>query len=143
RRRRLRSLLLPAVLLIAWVASGAAMTRIPPPPYFVPASNSQVCMGLDVPDAPTLAATAGTTRLDLVFSVLSLTAIGAHLAMVITLRRRGTPWPAGRALLWCAGWLVVLLATNSGFGKYSAPHFGVHMVMHMSLSMLAPILLVQ
>src|SRR5699024_12625833 len=28
-------------------------------------------------------------------------------------------------------------------GKYSAPHFGVHMVMHMSLSMLAPILLVQ
>src|SRR5699024_11667120 len=31
RRRGARSLLLPAVLLIAWVAIGAAMTRSPPP----------------------------------------------------------------------------------------------------------------
>ena len=143
RRRGARSLLLPAVLLIAWVAIGAAMTRIPPPQYFVPTSISQVFMGFDVPDAPTFSTLVGTMRLNLFFAVVSLTAIGAYLAMVITLRRRGTPWPAGRALLWCAGWLVVLLATNSGFGKYSAPHFGVHMVMHMSLSMLAPILLVQ
>src|SRR5699024_3371621 len=68
RRRGARSLLLPAVLLIAWVAIGAAMTRIPPPQYFVPTSISQVFMGFDVPDAPTFSTLVGTMRLNLFFA---------------------------------------------------------------------------
>lgn len=142
-RHRPSTMILPALLITAWIAVGAAMTRIPPPQYFVPTSIPQVTMGYDVPDAPTLATLMSTGRLNLLFAVLATTGILAYLGMVITLRRRGTAWPISRVLLWCSGWLVVLAATNSGFGRYSAPDFGVHMVVHMSLSMLAPILLVQ
>ncbi|MFI8778110.1 cytochrome c oxidase assembly protein [Brachybacterium paraconglomeratum] len=142
-RHRPSTMILPALLITAWIAVGAAMTRIPPPQYFVPTSIPQVTMGYDVPDAPTLATLMSTGRLNLLFAVLVTTGILAYLGMVITLRRRGTAWPISRVLLWCSGWLVVLAATNSGFGRYSAPDFGVHMVVHMSLSMLAPILLVQ
>nr|WP_281392149.1 cytochrome c oxidase assembly protein [Brachybacterium halotolerans] len=66
-----------------------------------------------------------------------------YLAMVVSLRRREDRWPLSRTIFWIAGWLVVLLATNSGIGRYSAPDFGVHMAVHMSLGMLAPIFLVQ
>ncbi|MDN6302230.1 MAG: cytochrome c oxidase assembly protein, partial [Brachybacterium sp.] len=106
-------------------------------------SIPEVFMGFEVPDAPTFATLMSTGRLNLLFAVLAVVGIASYLAMVIVLRRRGTRWPISRVLLWCGGWLVVLAATSSGFGKYSAPDFGVHMVVHMSLSMLAPILLVQ
>ena len=142
-RRSVHRMAVPALLIITWVAIGAAMTRIPPPQYFVPTSIPQVFMGFEVPDAPTLGTLMSTWRLNLLFAVLAVAGIAFYLAMVIALRRRGTSWPISRVLLWCGGWLVVLAATSSGFGKYSAPDFGVHMVVHMSLSMLAPILLVQ
>lgn len=35
-----------------------------------------------------------------------------------------------------------MVVTSSGLGRYSAPDFGIHMVGHMSLNMLAPVLLV-
>lgn len=143
RRRGSHRMAVPALLITVWVAIGAAMTRIPPPQYFVPTSIPEVFMGFEVPDAPTFATLMSTGRLNLLFAVLAVVGIASYLAMVIVLRRRGTRWPISRVLLWCGGWLVVLAATSSGFGKYSAPDFGVHMVVHMSLSMLAPILLVQ
>ena len=65
-----------------------------------------------------------------------------YLWAVRVLRRRGDRWPIGRTVSWIAGWGVVVFATSSGFGKYSAPDFGIHMIVHMSLNMLAPILLV-
>lgn len=142
-RRNFHRMVVPALLITIWVTTGAAMTRIPPPQYFVPTSIPQVFMGFEVPDPPSLDMLLGTGRLNLLFAVLAVTGIFSYLAMTFVLRRRGTPWPISRVLLWCAGWLVVLAATSSGFGKYSAPDFGVHMVVHMSLSMLAPILLVQ
>lgn len=142
-RRSQRRMAVPALLITLWVAIGAAMTRIPPPQYFVPTSIPEVFMGFEVPGPPTFATLMSTGRLNLLFAFLAVTGISSYLAMVITLRRRGTSWPLSRVLLWCGGWLVVLAATSSGFGKYSAPDFGVHMVVHMSLSMLAPILLVQ
>ena len=143
RRGALRGLWLPALLVVVWISIGATMSRIPPPQYFVPTSIPEVFMGFEVPEPPTMQALVGMWRLNLLFAVLALTAVLAYLAMVRVLRRRGTPWPLSRVLLWCAGWLVVVLATSSGFGKYSAPDFGVHMVVHMSLAMLAPIFLVQ
>ncbi|HLS74349.1 MAG TPA: cytochrome c oxidase assembly protein [Actinomycetaceae bacterium] len=131
------------LLVAAWVGLGAAMTRIPPPQYFVDTSISQVFMGFDVPEPPTLATLLGPGRLNLLFLVVAVAAVLGYLAMIRQLRRRGVHWPVARTVLWIAGWLTVVIATNSGIGRYSAPDLGVHMVVHMSLSMLAPILLVQ
>ncbi|SJM63645.1 cytochrome c oxidase assembly protein [Gulosibacter sp. 10] len=132
--------LLPSALVViaGWVGVGAAMTRQPPPQYFVPTSISQVFMGFEVHDPPTFDVLFGQWRPNLLFLTISLAAIAVYLLAVRVLRRRGDQWPIGRTISWVLGWAVVVFATSSGFGKYSAPDFGIHMVVHMSLNMLAP-----
>lgn len=142
RRRSPHRTLEPALLIVLWLAVGSAMTRIPPPQYFVPTSIQQVFMGFEVTAPPSLGTLAGEWRLNLLFAVLAVTATVAYLVMVRGVRRRGERWPVGRTLAWCAGWLVVLVATSSGLGRYSAPDLSIHMAVHMSLAMLAPVLLV-
>lgn len=125
-----------------WVGITVAMTRQPPPQYFVPTSIQQVFMGFEVPDPPTLAVLFGQWRPNLLFLGIALAAITVYLVAVRTLHKRGDRWPFGRTLSWLLGWTVVVFVTSSGFGKYSASDFGVHMIVHMSLNMLAPALLV-
>lgn len=142
RRRTTRRTLEPALLIILWLAVGSAMTRIPPPQYFVPTSIQQVFMGFEVTEPPSLGVLVTDWRVNLLFATLAALGIIVYLVMMTILRRRGEHWPVGRALAWCTGWLVMLVATNSGLGKYSAPDLSIHMAVHMSLSMLTPILLV-
>ncbi|WP_206427094.1 cytochrome c oxidase assembly protein [Microbacterium sp. Y-01] len=143
RARHLSILLsLGAVTVAGWTGVGVAMTRQPPPQYFVPTSIEQVFMGFEVPDAPTLTVLFGQWRPNLLFLGIAAAAITVYLVAVRALHRRGDRWPLGRTAAWIGGWTVVVVATSSGFGKYSAPDFGVHMIVHMSLNMLAPGLLV-
>lgn len=148
RAGRLRSgslttlLVVSSLAVLGRVGVGAAMTRQPPPQYFVPTSIEQVFLGFEVPDAPTVRVLFGQWRPNLLFLGIAATAVGVYLLAVRTLHRRGDRWPVGRTAAWVAGWAVVVFVTSSGFGKYSAPDFGVHMIVHMSLNMLAPGLLV-
>jgi len=132
-----------ATLAIAgWLGITAAMTRIPPPNYFRPTTISQVFLGFNVDEPPSLLVWFTHWRPNLLFIVLAIAAVAAYLWAVRVLRKRGDRWPPGRTISWIGGWCVVVFATSSGFGKYSAPDFGTHMIVHMSLNMLAPILLV-
>ncbi|MDI6024125.1 cytochrome c oxidase assembly protein [Leucobacter sp. UT-8R-CII-1-4] len=131
-----------AVAITGWVGVTAAMTRFPPPHYFVPTSISQVFLGFEVAEAPTPLVLFTHWRPNILFLLLAAAAVTVYLIAVNTLRRRGDAWPAGRTVAWLSGWIVVVFVTSSGFGKYSAPDFGIHMIVHMSLNMLAPILLV-
>src|SRR5699024_2637212 len=72
----------------------------------------------------------------------SLVAVAVYLIAVRVLRRRGDHWPIGRTVSWVTGWAIIVFVTSSGFGRYSAPDFGVHMIGHMTLNMLAPMFLV-
>jgi cytochrome c oxidase assembly factor CtaG len=132
-----------AFLVLAWLGIGAAMTRIPPPHYFVPTSISQVFMGYEVPRPPTAATLMGDWRLNLLFVELAVVGVVLYMVMVVGLYRRHDAWPHGRTAAWIAGWVILVILTNSGLGRYSAPDFAVHMVLHMGLTMLVPILLVQ
>lgn len=141
--RRLNQLLAGvAVAIAAWVGITASMTRIPPPHYFVPTSISQVFLGFEVHDAPTALVLFTHWRPNILLLMLAAAALAVYLGAVRHLYRRGDKWPLGRTLAWVSGWAVVVFMTSSGFGKYSAPDFGTHMIVHMSLNMLAPILLV-
>ncbi|MEU6848879.1 cytochrome c oxidase assembly protein [Actinacidiphila alni] len=60
---------------------------------------------------------------------------------VVRLRRRGDCWPVGRTLAWTAGVLTVAAVTCTGIGGYGMAMFSVHMVQHIVLSMLSPVLL--
>ncbi|MEV7211738.1 cytochrome c oxidase assembly protein [Kitasatospora cineracea] len=74
----------------------------------------------------------------LVFCVLAL---GLYLAGAVRLWRRGDKWPVGRVAAWTAGVGTVLLVTNTGLNDYGMVLFSAHMMQHMVLSMLSPILL--
>ncbi len=146
RRRRFRPVEAPLLALgslgiFGWVAITVAMLRVLPPQYFVPTSPAQVFLGYDTPDAPTLVKVLTSGRPNMLFVALGIAGIVFYLVALAALRRRGTPWPWTRTLSWILGWVVVIYVTSSGLGLYSAPHFGIHMIVHMSLSMFAPVLL--
>jgi putative copper resistance protein D len=125
------------------IAVGAvtAMTRIPPPQFFVPTSITQNFLGYDLPAAPSFSTLAFDWRPNILFLVLSVVGTVVYLAAVRRLNRRGDAWPLGRTVAWVLGWVVVVVTTSSGVGPYSGASFSVHMALHMSLNMLAPLLL--
>ncbi|MGO2665547.1 MAG: cytochrome c oxidase assembly protein, partial [Mycetocola reblochoni] len=114
RRGKLRAghitglLSLAAVAVAGWTGVGVAMTRQPPPQYFVPTSIEQVFMGFEVPDAPTLGVLFGQWRPNLLFLGIAAAAIIVYLVAVRTLHRRGDRWPLGRTAAWIGGWTVVV-----------------------------------
>ncbi|MFE2347500.1 MULTISPECIES: cytochrome c oxidase assembly protein [Kitasatospora] len=75
------------------------------------------------------------------YLVFCLLALGLYLAGAVRLWRRGDKWPVGRVVAWTAGVGTVLLVTNTGLNDYGMVLFSAHMMQHMVLSMLSPILL--
>ncbi|MCB5182709.1 cytochrome c oxidase assembly protein [Streptomyces antimicrobicus] len=60
---------------------------------------------------------------------------------VARLRRRGDAWPMGRTVAFATGVLSVALVMCTKLNDYGMVLFSVHMVQHMVISMLSPILL--
>ncbi|MBM7169205.1 cytochrome c oxidase assembly protein [Streptomyces sp. G44] len=60
---------------------------------------------------------------------------------VVRLVRRGDKWPVGRTVSFVLGILTVLLVMCTKLNDYGMVMFSVHMVQHMVISMLSPILL--
>lgn len=123
------------------VAVGLGRTPPPPPPVLNP-SVPMVKIGYDFAGPPTVARILFDWRFDVVFGTAALVLAGVYLAGVLRLHRRGDAWPAGRTTAWLLGCLILLFATSSGTGRYMPAMFSMHMVVHMLLSMLVPILLV-
>lgn len=75
------------------------------------------------------------------FLVACLLALGLYGWGVLRLRRRGDAWPVGRTVSFAVGVLTVMLVMCTGLNDYGMVMFSVHMVQHMVISMLSPILL--
>lgn len=60
---------------------------------------------------------------------------------VVRLQRRGDRWPVRRTIAFVAGVLTMALVTWTALNEYGMVLFSVHMVQHMVISMLSPILL--
>ncbi len=84
----------------------------------------------------------GEARLEVV-PLLAVVALGvAYLYGVAVLRRRGDSWPVGRTICFVGlGLGTLATALLSGLAAYDTTLFGVHMVQHMLLAMVAPIFL--
>ncbi|OMC49058.1 copper resistance protein CopD [Mycobacterium sp. IS-2888] len=123
------------------VAVGLGRTPPPPPPSRLP-SISEAEIGYDLDGPPTLARVLFDWRFDLIFGTAAIVLAGLYVAAVVRLRRRGDRWPPGRMVAWLLGCVVLLFVTSSGVGRYMPAMFSMHMVAHMGLSMLVPILLV-
>ncbi|MEU1179002.1 cytochrome c oxidase assembly protein [Streptomyces sp. NPDC005820] len=75
------------------------------------------------------------------FLVACLAGLGLYGWGVVRLRRRGDAWPVGRTVSYVVGVLTIMLVMCTGLNDYGMVMFSVHMVQHMVISMLSPILI--
>jgi len=136
-----------AELVVMGVAFGTAvaLSRSAPPVPDEPvpeASPSFILTGYPQPPPLTGSAwwTAWTT--EWLWLAVAVVAVGLYVGGVVRLRRRGDAWPVHRPVLWVLGWLVFVYAVCGAPGVYGRVLFSMHMVMHMAIAMLVPLLLV-
>ena len=81
-------------------------------------------------------------RIDWLLLGIAVLAVGLYVAGVVRLARRGDHWPVGRTICWVLGWVLFVWATSGAPGIWGRVLFSVHMVMHMAVAMIVPLLLV-
>jgi cytochrome c oxidase assembly factor CtaG/putative copper export protein len=73
---------------------------------------------------------------------VAVVAVGLYVTGVVRLGRRGDHWPVHRTIVWVLGWAIFVYAVCGAPGVYGRVLFSMHMVMHMAVAMLVPLLLV-
>ncbi len=134
---------------VALVAGGALVATLivaqshSVPPRFLarPDSALETLIGWNVERPFGAVAALVDWRFNVLFGSAAIIGAGLYLYGVRRLTARGISWGPGRTTAWLAGCVVVLLATSSGLGFYAPAMFSVHMISHMALNMLAPVLL--
>ncbi|WP_286175877.1 cytochrome c oxidase assembly protein [Arthrobacter sp. NEB 688] len=81
-------------------------------------------------------------RIDWLFVGIAVLAVGLYVAGYVRLRRRGDAWPVLRVVAWTLGWALFVWATCGAPGIWGRVLFSAHMVMHMVVAMIVPLLLV-
>lgn len=142
RRPLIRLALTEGVIFGVTFGIAVGLGRTPPPPIGRVPTAAEVAIGYDFAGPPTVARILVDWRFDLLFGTAAIVGALVYLAALYRLRRRGDAWPAGRTLAWLLGCATLLFTTSSGLGRYMPAMFSMHMIAHMLLSMLVPILLV-
>lgn len=121
----------------------AGLSRTPPPPIDTSTlTPAETVIGYRIDAPPSLARIVGDWRFDLIFGTAAIVLAAVYLRGVWRLRQRGDSWPVGRTIAWVLGCLCLLFASSSGLGVYGPAMFSIHMIAHMIMSMLIPVLLV-
>lgn len=140
-----------AELAVMGVASGiaGALGRTATPVSFEPArdqgsgiSPAEWLTGDPLPPELTPASYLTTWKFDLLWVLVCAFGVALYLAGVIRLARRGDRWPIGRTVAWVLGMLMLFYTTNGALNAYEQVLFSVHMLGHMMLTMLIPLVLV-
>ena len=125
------------------LALGVALSSSAPPRVETQfGSYGESLLGFAYPPEPTVLRVVFGFRLDPLFLSGALIAAGLYCFGVARLLSRGDKWPWGRTISWLLGISVVIWCTNSGISVYSQVSVSLHMTEHMTMAMLAPILLV-
>lgn len=133
-------------LVVLGVASGfaAALSLSAPPdlPVTPLTTPAEILTGRPLPPPLSPIAVVQQWRPDLLWTLITVTMLVAYLVGVVRLRRRGDRWPIHRTILWTLGVLVLFWLTNGALNAYEQVLFSAHMLLHMTLTMLVPLLLV-
>ena len=127
------------------VGMGTALARTQTPldaAEFVPLTPAEILTGDKLPPELTDLAWVTVWDIDVLWMSVCLGAIALYLYGVSVLRKRGDKWPVVRTISFVSGMLVLLYVTNGAMNAYQEYLFSVHMVGHMVLSMMVPVLLV-
>jgi len=132
------------------VASGvaAALARTATPQPLVAASNAsdptpaEILTGAPLPPPVTIERLFTLWNFDTLWIMICAFAAFFYVAAVVRLHRRGDRWPWYRTVLWLLGIALLFYITNGGVNVYQKYLFSQHMLAHMALGMMVPVLLV-
>lgn len=137
------------VVLVELVVMGAvsgvavALGASPPPvpdTAVADTSPAYVLTGHPLPPEPTALRWLTEWRWDVLLACASVAGIVVYLRWVRRLRRRGDPWPWLRTASWVVGMLLFGWTTSGGPSVYGHLLFSAHMIQHMVLVMVVPLL---
>jgi cytochrome c oxidase assembly factor CtaG/putative copper export protein len=142
--------LVTAEIAFMGLASGvaAALARTATPQLEVAASAStgatpaEILTGAPLPPPVSFANLFTLWNFDLIWLLFCAFGVFFYLAGVWRLRKRGDSWPVLRTVLWVAGMALLFYITNGGVNEYEKYLFSSHMLAHMTLGMMVPVLLV-
>lgn len=134
-------------LAIMGVAMGlaTALARTAPPQNpaeFTTLTPAEILSGDPLPPELTEVAWFTVWDLDILWLTVAVMGILVYLFGVRVLAKRGDKWPIGRTVSWILGLVVLIYVTSGAPNAYQEYLFSVHMVGHMVLSMMVPVLLV-
>jgi putative copper resistance protein D len=142
RRTIVRVASVELVVLLASMGASVALTRLAPPAFLDYRSTvSQQLLGYDLAGSPWFTRLFTDWRIDVIFGPLACVLAVGYVLSVRRLAGAGERWPRARTVLWLVGCLVLLVASSAGIGRYASAEFSVHMLRHMLIGMLVPILL--
>jgi len=134
------------VVMSAAFALGTALSRSAPPvpnTHIVSPDPAYGLTGFPAPSGPLSGSDWVTLwRIDWLWLGVSVLAVALYLQGVRRMRARGDSWPILRTIAWVVGWAIFVWATCGAPGVYGRVLFSAHMLLHMTVSMAAPILLV-
>jgi cytochrome c oxidase assembly factor CtaG/putative copper export protein len=137
--------LLEIFIMGAAIGMGTALARTAPPVNqgeFIIPTPAQLLTGEPLPPELSMETFFTQWKLDILWALIALWAIGAYLIAVRRLKARGDSWPIARTISWVSGMLLLIFVTSGSLNVYQEYLFSVHMVAHMFLTMAIPVLLV-
>ena len=131
------------VLLAVTIGVAISLTVTAYPRQSVPlASPGEELLGYPFPPPPDASGIILGWYPDAAFLVLAALLAGGYGWGVWRCRRRGIHWSWGRTISWGTGVLLLVWATSFGISGYAKVSVEWHMLQHMMMSMLVPIMLV-
>ena len=127
------------------IGTGTALARTAPPVdqgAFITPTPAQLLTGEYLPPELTLETFFSVSKVDILWLVIAIWAMGAYLVGVRVLKNRGDSWPVARTASWLLGMALLIFTTSGSLNAYQEYLFSVHMIAHMSLTMAIPVLLV-
>ncbi|WP_375405258.1 cytochrome c oxidase assembly protein [uncultured Amnibacterium sp.] len=139
-----RGLLRVALLLLAGVSgftSGTAVGRRAPLQPAARSTPAEILTGSALPAPMSPGRLALDLRPDAVWLVVGAALLGAYVAGVVVLRRRGGTWPTGRVASWIVGLVLLGWLTSGGIAVYQEVLLSTRLVQHAALLLPVPLLL--
>lgn len=136
-------LLTEGILLAVTLGVALSMTVTAYPRTAVPLpSAAEELLGFPFPPPPTAATVVLGWYPDTAFLIVGAVLAGGYGWGVWRCHKRGIRWPWGRTISWFLGVAILIWATSFGIAGYAQVSVEWHMMQHMLMSMMVPILLV-